>query len=488
MSDNTGAFHKRPTTGDPNPWDSNGDANIYSHSNKLPKTNSNQTPSNTHIVSLSSDDSDDSGESDESEDEIKPSSLSKLYKVKRINDEYILPDIPKHLIEDAKEYLRGDGIEEFLEKYLVSDPTASDLLYIVCLLGFNDFKIPSNSFKDDTALFYDALKLLQNAANKVLNSRPRLKEIDSFEKTVEIIDKAKKIIVLTGAGVSTSLGIPDFRSDKGIYSIIKDLPLDDPQDLFSLPYFRQDPEVFYSSAYLVLPPVGLYTPFHAFLKQLEVRGKLLRNYTQNIDNLEANAGIDPSKFIQCHGSFATASCQTCKRRIDGKRIFKYIQNKELPVCPKCSAERKRRFEKNPDYQPRSFGLMKPDITFFGEDLPERYHTNIFKDISECDLLITVGTSLKVSPISDIVNKIPRDIPQILINKDLVDHAVFDSSILGYCDQAAVCIAKRLGWNLDHSDFKKISNSGLTVSNVDQENGIYTIKDAEELQKDKLENS
>ncbi|CAI4327977.1 BAM_G0008490.mRNA.1.CDS.1 [Saccharomyces cerevisiae] len=86
---------------------------------------------------------------------------------------------------------------------------------------------------------------------------------------------------------------------------------DDPQDVFNYNIFMHDPSVFYNIANLVLPPENIYSPLHSFIKMLQMKGKLLRNYTQNIDNLESYAGISTDKLVQCHGSFATATCVTC---------------------------------------------------------------------------------------------------------------------------------------------------------------------------------
>ena len=106
-------------------------------------------------------------------------------------------------------------------------------------------------------------------------------------------------MVLTGAGVSVSCGIPDFRSPDGIYSRLAEFELDDPSQMFELEFFSEKPEVFYSFAKEIFPSNFMPSPSHNFIKMLEDQGKLLRNYTQNIDTLEQKAGI--RNVLQCQG-------------------------------------------------------------------------------------------------------------------------------------------------------------------------------------------
>lgn len=401
--------------------------------------------------------------------------------IKRVDGKWVLPTVTREQCSEARNFLKREGMIKFLDSYLPDNPRGSDMLYVVVVLGFYSVKFDDDI--DDERNFMKVVKLLQKAMNKVLHMRTRIDGLNTVEQALEKIEKAQNILVLTGAGISTSLGIPDFRSSKGIYSQVKHLGLSDPQEVFDLETFRDDPTIFYSVAHMILPPLGSYTPLHAFIKTLDDKGKLLRNYTQNIDNLEANVGIPSEKVIQCHGSFATATCQTCKWKIDGSKIFKYIKEMELPVCPNCFKERERRFNKDDNYYPRSYGLMKPDITFFGEDLPAKFHDSIKLDIMDCDLLICVGTSLKVAPVSEIVNMVPAHVPQILINKDLVEHSEFDVCFLGYCDQVATYLTNRLGWKLNHPDYEKILSSGLKLETLDKEIGIFEIKDFSQIQKE-----
>ncbi|KAI9202789.1 DHS-like NAD/FAD-binding domain-containing protein [Polychytrium aggregatum] len=265
-----------------------------------------------------------------------------------------------------------------------------------------------------------------------LSRRPKLAHINTIDDAVRLIKESHNIVVLTGAGVSVSCGIPDFRSKNGIYSRLDEFELEDPQQMFDLEYFKYRPEIFYSFAKEIFPSNFRPSPSHMFVKLLEEKGKLLRNYTQNIDTLEQVAQI--GNVVQCHGSFATASCIVCKHQVDGKAIKDDILAKTVPLCPKCPEE--------------ADGIMKPDIVFFGEKLPQSFDAAFAEDRDKIDLLIVMGSSLKVSPVANVKDHIPRDVPQILINLEALPHmAGFDIQLLGYCDVIVQELCRRLSWSL-----------------------------------------
>lgn len=124
---------------------------------------------------------------------------------------------------------------------------------------------------------------------------------------------------------------------------------------------------------------------------------LLRNYTQNIDTLEREAGIEPELLVEAHGSFGGAHCIDCRREIDVELVKRCVFNEQLASCPSCN------------------GLVKPSIVFFGENLPKRFNQMARVDFPKCDLLIVIGTSLSVHPFASLVTRVPRDVPRILIN-------------------------------------------------------------------------
>ncbi|CDO96081.1 unnamed protein product [Kluyveromyces dobzhanskii CBS 2104] len=447
-----------------------------------------------------------------------------------VSRKYIFPAISKEDSLNARSYLKQFGSARFLDDYLPEDLNSLYVYHMIKLLGFQikDKELtlaiqavvhspdkttagvgkapakennangksvaadsyPSPSFEDPLEKKHAVrlIKDLQKAMNKVLSTRIRLTNFHTVDDFVAKLKTAKKIIVLTGAGISTSLGIPDFRSSEGFYSKLGDLGLNDPQDVFSLEVFTEDPSVFYNIAHMVLPPENLYSPLHSFIKMIQDKDKLLRNYTQNIDNLESYAGVEPEKMVQCHGSFATASCVTCHWKIQGERIFPNIRNLQLPICPYCYSKRLEFFKTKTDGEPeedvnegldhnvrtvsKSFGVLKPDITFFGEALPSKFHRLIKEDVLQCDLLICIGTSLKVAPVSEIVNMIPAHVPQVLINKDPVKHAEFDLSLLGLCDDVAALVAQKCGWKIPHDSWNKLENKEFGAEET--ERGVYKV--------------
>lgn len=302
----------------------------------------------------------------------------------------------------------------------------------------HNFHIPENMSE---AMLWRIISLA------VTPQRERLNHVKSLDDAVQHIKQAKNIIILTGAGVSVSCGIPDFRSRDGVYSrLSREYPnLPDPQAMFDIKYFFQDPRPFYKFAREIFPGQFKPSPSHRFIKKLEERGVLLRNYTQNIDTLERIAGI--SRLIECHGSFATASCTRCKFRINGDAIREHILQQRIPVCFLCNPHQTAQLEvsvatntttESPEEQEQlrnlvEKGIFKPDIVFFGEELPDDFHDSIDTDRHKCDLLIVIGSSLKVKPVAMIPNLVPEHIPQILINREPLPHMNFDVNLYGDSD-------------------------------------------------------
>ena len=160
--------------------------------------------------------------------------------------------------------------------------------------------------------------------------------------------EVSNILVLSGAGVSCSAGIPDFRTPgTGLYSNLAKYNLPYPEAVFDINFYRRNTKPFVTLAGELWP--GLRhspTLTHSFVKLLDDKGLLLRNYTQNIDGLEQLAGVDEDKIVECHGHFRTASCANCFSRYDGNKAKEEIvQNKRAPKCRLCK------------------GPVKPDIVF-----------------------------------------------------------------------------------------------------------------------------
>lgn len=325
----------------------------------------------------------------------------------------------------------------------------------------------------DDEQYYSLLTL---AVTRELNKRAKLMQYNTVDDAVSLIQKSSNIIVLTGAGISTSLGIPDFRSAQtGLYTQLANLglPINDPQEVFDIEVFRQDPTIFYTVAKDILPATKKFTPTHAFIAMLQNKGKLLTNYSQNIDNIEANAGILPDRLLQCHGSFAKATCQKCGYKVLGEVIYADIKAGRIPRCDKCiallranGASKRKRGKKrsssgkrsrynsddtdeDDDFNIPEAGIMKPDITFFRENLPDEFHDRLRHDMDLVDLVVVIGTSLKVSPVSEVVPSLPPHVPAIYISRQTVGHINFDIDLLGDCDVVVAELARRAGWNLEH---------------------------------------
>eukprot|EP00127_Corallochytrium_limacisporum_P003810 Clim_evm24s153 gene=Clim_evmTU24s153 len=296
--------------------------------------------------------------------------------------------------------------------------------------------------------------------------RERLQQYSKLEDAVELLRNSRKIIVVTGAGVSVSCGIPDFRSKNGVYARLHveypDLP--NPEAMFDIRFFRKDQRPFFKFAREIFPGQFRPSPCHYFLRLLERKGKLRRNYTQNIDTLEEVAGMQ--RVLHCHGSFRTATCMRCKMTVDGMDIKEDIFMQNIPYCQVCTgddiandgmphigdsttidaAALMTGFEEPPA------PIMKPDIVFFHEPLPRAFHDAIEEDREGVDLIIVIGSSLKVQPVASIPSTVPHDVPQILINREPLPHKVFDIELLGNCDTIIKELVAQLGWN---DDFQKL---------------------------------
>ncbi|KAJ2549503.1 NAD-dependent protein deacetylase sirtuin-2, partial [Coemansia sp. RSA 1836] len=213
--------------------------------------------------------------------------------------------------------------------------------------------------------------------------------------------KAKRVIVMAGAGISTDAGIPDFRSPgTGLYDNLQQFNLPHPEAIFSIDYFRRNPKPFYVLAKELYPGQYLPTQSHFFVKLLAQKGLLLRHYTQNIDCLERSAGIDPELIVEAHGSFHTAHCigRKCRKEYSQAWVKERIFQDAIPRCSACDS------------------LVKPDITFFGEGLPSRFFELLSEDFTKCDLLIVMGTSLLVQPFASIIDQVGPRVPRLLINR------------------------------------------------------------------------
>lgn len=250
------------------------------------------------------------------------------------------------------------------------------------------------------------------------------------------LGRCKKVVVVAGAGISTASGIPDFRTPgTGLYANLEKYNIPYPEAVFNIDYFTNDPQPFFSLAKALYP--GSHRPnyIHYFIRMLHHKGLLLRMYTQNIDGLEKLCGIPDDKLVEAHGSFATASCHLCYTAyptVDAKHA---IMNDNIPICTFCAA------------------TVKPDVVFFGEDLPQKYFLHT-KDFPKADLLIIMGTSLQIEPFASLVNTVRSTVPRLLLNR----HAVGpfekvplrrgDHMELGDLEDTVRRFAEMLGWSFE----------------------------------------
>ena len=202
-----------------------------------------------------------------------------------------------------------------------------------------------------------------------------------MKKMIDAIRNAKCVAAMTGAGVSTLCGIPDFRGPQGLYKN------PDAERIFDIDWFDRDPSVYYRGCRELVYGLGAFAPgpVHRALKRLEDAGRLNGIITQNIDMLHQKAGS--SHVYEVHGSPLMHHCRRCG---DGK-TFEAIMAMILtngraehlgePYVPRC----------------RCGGVYKPDITFFGESLPEVAFMRSQELAASADVMLVLGTSLTVFP-------------------------------------------------------------------------------------------
>ena len=202
-----------------------------------------------------------------------------------------------------------------------------------------------------------------------------------MERLVEAIEAATCVAALTGAGVSTLSGIPDFRGPQGLYRN------PDAERIFDIDWFDRDPAIYYRGCRSLVYGLGGFAPgpVHRALKTLEDAGRLDGIITQNIDMLHQKAGS--SRVFEVHGSPLRHHCRRC----GAEKSFAEI---ERLIAPHGGAEKL-----GEPYVPRCDcgGAFKPDITFFGEALPEAAFRGAQELALRADVMLVLGTSLTVFP-------------------------------------------------------------------------------------------
>jgi len=200
---------------------------------------------------------------------------------------------------------------------------------------------------------------------------------EEIELLAKLIIESKKVIVFTGAGISTESGIPDFRSPGGIWSRY------DPED-FTIQKFLSGPAA-RKTIWKMSAESGLLTeaepnPAHYAIAELYQLGKLDCVITQNIDNLHQKAGVPEDKVFELHGNMRWAVCLSCRGRFPMSEVLQKIKEGiEVPDCPDCQ------------------GILKPGAVFFGEMLPEETLQEATRRSQNCDLFIVIGSTLVIYP-------------------------------------------------------------------------------------------
>jgi NAD-dependent deacetylase len=198
----------------------------------------------------------------------------------------------------------------------------------------------------------------------------------AIARAAQILREARRVVALTGAGISRPSGIPDFRSEGGLWTH------DDPLAVASLASFRADPRRFYSWVQPLIDTieVALPNPAHLALAQLEREGRLTTVITQNIDGLHQRAGSH--EVYELHGHIRSATCMDCEHQAPGRPLIEQVRHGKIPHCV-CG------------------GLFKPDVVLFDELLPRGLFWLAQRAIEQCDVVLVAGTALEVAPVCEL---------------------------------------------------------------------------------------
>jgi NAD-dependent deacetylase len=221
------------------------------------------------------------------------------------------------------------------------------------------------------------------------------KQQESIKFVSELIKSSRNTVILSGAGISTPSGIPDFRSEgTGLWA------KDEPLEVASLTTFRHSPKKFFD---WIRPLIKLIVnaqpnPAHDAITSLENAGFIKTIITQNIDNLHQKSGS--KNVIETHGSILKMTCTKCFYKTSSDPYIKsFINDGQIPFCPKCES------------------ILKPDVILFGEQMPHLPWENALSAARNCDLMIVAGSSLEVLPVAGIpMQALDRGAHLVIINQ------------------------------------------------------------------------
>lgn len=265
-------------------------------------------------------------------------------------------------------------------------------------------------------LYEDYVKTVNGGSYFIPTKGSSKKEL--IDMSAYFIKEAKNICILTGAGISTNIGIPDFRSKEGWYS-------KNPSDILSFDNFMKNPKEVYSFLYRYLKLIDVEPSItHKLIANLESKGKTVSVLTQNIDMLHSKAGS--TDIIEFHGSFEKANCVCCNKCYPIDYVLNdSINNDDFNY--KCSCG----------------GCIKPNILLFGEDIVEL--TFAQRDVSKADLILIIGTSMCVAPFCELSLLAPLETPFILINNSAtyLDDNRMSVVLRGDCDTLMTILFEKL---------------------------------------------
>jgi NAD-dependent deacetylase len=223
---------------------------------------------------------------------------------------------------------------------------------------------------------------------------PALAPSSAIEDAAVLIRKAERAVVLTGAGISTPSGIPDFRSEgSGLWSH------DEPMEVASLSTFRTAPERFFNWFQPLAAQIFNAQPnaAHLALAEFEKAGHVRTVITQNIDGLHQKASS--KHVVEIHGTLRTLSCTNCFKQFESEPLLPpYIETGKIPQCSNCN------------------GILKPDVILFGEQLPQSAWYEAQRAARQCDLMVIAGSSLEVLPVARLpMQALDRGAHLIIIN-------------------------------------------------------------------------
>jgi NAD-dependent deacetylase len=206
---------------------------------------------------------------------------------------------------------------------------------------------------------------------------------------------ARRICVLTGAGISTDSGIPDYRGPKGLWTRDPDA-----EKLVTLSYYVADPEI-RRRAWLMRRDMGHLDVHpnagHRALADLERQGRLLALITQNVDGLHQAAGSTPQRVLEVHGTVHEVECLSCSDRTTMRDALDRVDAGEAdPACLRCG------------------GILKSATVSFGQELDERVLAAAAEAAADCDVFLAVGTSLQVWPVAGLTEIAAAHAARILI--------------------------------------------------------------------------